>query len=145
MCGLKYFGNKCRVWGSRFGRNFGGSKNVSKSIGICPETLISHLGIIKIPQNPQKYIQKPRKNKNLPKLFAVFWDLLDPPLLDPVFGNHPPEAGGTVAARPKASRCQDRPQRGTPNRVCWEEFGSHLGEPEAEEPSGRNLNVVRSI
>ena len=47
----KWFVNKKGVQGARFGDNFGSSKHVHKSIGICPEALISHLGTIKNHKN----------------------------------------------------------------------------------------------
>ncbi len=43
----KYFGDKYVVRGSRFGENFGSSKNDPKNIAIDQESLIKHFGIIK--------------------------------------------------------------------------------------------------
>ena len=61
---LKYSGNKQGVRGARFCRFFGSSKNVPKSIGICPETLTSHFGIIKNHKSPLELFQK-TKNKTI--------------------------------------------------------------------------------
>ena len=47
--------------GSIFGRFSGSSKNIPKSIGICPESLISHLGII----NPPKKTEIPLNNQKM--------------------------------------------------------------------------------
>ena len=44
------FCDKYGVSGARFGEKFGSSRNDPKSIGICPESLISHCGIIKTPK-----------------------------------------------------------------------------------------------
>ena len=63
-----------------FGHFVGSSKNVQNSIAICPESLISHLGIIKTLRNLQKSSKKPRKNNNTHKMFAVSWALFDPVL-----------------------------------------------------------------
>ena len=62
-----------------FGRLFGSSKNVQENIGICPESLISYLGIIKT-HTTNKYIKKPKTSKTSPNIVAVFWALLDPVL-----------------------------------------------------------------
>ena len=45
---LKHLGDKKEVQEVRFGEMFSSSKNVPKNIGICPGTLISRFGIIKI-------------------------------------------------------------------------------------------------
>ena len=37
-----YFCDKKEVSDTRFGEHFGSSKNVPKTIGICPGTLINH-------------------------------------------------------------------------------------------------------
>lgn len=57
-----------------FGRFVDSSKNVPTSVGICPGTLISHLGIIRTTPNPQQYIRK-QENTKSPKMFTVFWAL----------------------------------------------------------------------
>ena len=49
---LKYFRDKDRVHGSKFGENSGSSPNDPKGIGICPGTLISHFGVIKTLKTP---------------------------------------------------------------------------------------------
>ena len=67
---LKYVGTKYEIDGSRFGERFGSSKNDPKSIAIGPESLISHLGIIKTPKTLRNYIKNQEKT---PKLFAVFF------------------------------------------------------------------------
>ena len=57
---LKYFGNKCKVRGSIFGRFFESSKNDQKNIGRCPQALISHLKLI-INHQKQKNAKKTNK------------------------------------------------------------------------------------
>ena len=49
--------------GSTFGHTFGSSKNDPKNIGICPESVISHLGIIGTPKNKKLKTKKTRKQK----------------------------------------------------------------------------------
>ena len=79
----KYFGDKYRVQGSIFGHIFGSSKNLPKSIAICPGVRISNLGfwnnlniLILGPPPPHNYIKKPRKTNKSIICFAVFWALL---------------------------------------------------------------------
>ena len=56
---LQHSGDKYGVRGSRFGDIFGRSRNHPKSIAIDHESLISHFGIIKIPE----YFRKLQKNE----------------------------------------------------------------------------------
>ena len=60
------------------GQIFGRSKNVPKSIAICPGVKISHFGIIKYP--PRINTLKTKKTKISLDLFAVFWALSGPVL-----------------------------------------------------------------
>ena len=74
-----------------FGHIFVSSKNVPKSIAICPESLIGHLGIITPPKKTKtkkkrKYINEQIKNNRSPNRFAVFWILLDPVFACPHHG-----------------------------------------------------------
>ena len=68
---LKYFCNKQGARGWIFGHFFGSFKNNPKNVGIHPESLISHFGIIKTPSPLPKYIKKQRNES--PKFVAVFW------------------------------------------------------------------------
>ena len=56
---------------SRLGEQFGSSKNVPKSIGICPEALISHLGIIKNHKKHQTTITVPRTIQKIALFFPL--------------------------------------------------------------------------
>ena len=66
--------------GCIFGHIFGSSKNDPKNIGICPESVISHLGIIKTPKNSNDTLKNKEKTKNHVISVAIFWALLDPGL-----------------------------------------------------------------
>ena len=75
---VKHFYIKKEVKRFRFGEHVRSSKHEPKNIGICSGVKICYLGIIKTPKNLRKYIRIPRKtHKKKPKMFAVFWALLD--------------------------------------------------------------------
>ena len=80
---LKYFVDKYEVRESIFSRFRGSSRNHPKSIAIDQESLISHLGIIEIPQNLTITLQRQAKQQQ--HVFAVFWTLLDPVLGKPSY------------------------------------------------------------
>ena len=74
---LEHFYMKKEVSRSRFNDFFESFRNRPKNIGICPATLISHLGIIKTPEIQTNIIKNTRRNRKSPNSFAVFWALLD--------------------------------------------------------------------
>ena len=78
---LKYFGDKYGVRGSRFGNNFGRSKNVPESIAIDQEPLINHFGINKVPQKTI-IIFKNKEQSNTRFLFCRILGLVRPRFLD---------------------------------------------------------------
>ena len=63
---VKYFYINKEVERSIFGRILESSKNDPKNVGICPGTLISHLGIIRTPKIQYNTIKKPEKPNDRP-------------------------------------------------------------------------------
>ena len=65
MCRFRYLGNEYGVQGSRFGRDFGSSKNAPKCIAIHPQALIRHFGIIKTHKSLEKTIKNFNKSNKM--------------------------------------------------------------------------------
>ena len=61
---LKHLGDKYGVRGSRFGHILGRSKNVPKSVAICPGVKISHFGIIETSKKPIIILTNQEQTKN---------------------------------------------------------------------------------
>lgn len=63
LVSLTYCGDKYVARGSTFGHILGRCRTVPRSIAIGQESLMRHLGIIKIPLHNRNYITKQSKNK----------------------------------------------------------------------------------
>ena len=63
LVSLTYCGDKYGARGSTFGHILGRCRTVPRSIAIDQESLMRHLGIIKIPLHNRNYITKQSKNK----------------------------------------------------------------------------------
>ena len=75
---LNYFGNKYRGARSIFGRIFESSSNVPQHIGICPQALISNVGIIKSHKNHKNKQYETKHNQNKRVLFFPYRAFIGP-------------------------------------------------------------------